>query len=85
MHFEAELDDIHAERLLQLQRRLRKPLPEVVAELLTQAVDNLPTLLEPETEGQAVLRLLEEHGLLGCIEGDGRLSVEYKKHLWGNE
>lgn len=38
--------------------------------------------LPPETEGEKALRLLEEHGLLGCMEGDGYLSENYKKHLW---
>jgi hypothetical protein len=83
MRIEAELDDIHAERLLQLQRRLNKPLAEVVADMLAQALDEAPE--PPETEGQKLLRILEEHGLLGCMEGDGNLSVEYKKHLWGRE
>jgi hypothetical protein len=28
------------------------------------------------------LRILSETGLLGCMEGDGDLSVDYKHHLW---
>ena len=82
MHIEAELDDIHAERLLELHKRMNKTLPEVVAEILTKALDE--TDPQPETEGGKVLRILETHGLLGCMEGDGRLSVDYKKHLWNN-
>ena len=31
MYIEAELDEIHTERLLRLQRQLQKPLAEVVA------------------------------------------------------
>ena len=38
-----------------------------------------------QTEGAKVLQLLEVHGLLGCMEGDGKLSEDYKQHLWGNE
>lgn len=38
-----------------------------------------------QTEGAKVLQLLEAHGLLGCMEGDGKLSEDYKQHLWGNE
>ena len=83
MHIEIELDDIHAERLLQLQQRLNKPLSEIIANIVDRAVDDLPP--PPETEGQKVLRILEEHSLLGCMEGDGKLSVEYKQHLWGSE
>lgn len=41
--------------------------------------------VSPETEGVKMLKILENRGLLGCMEGDGRLSVDYKKHLWGNE
>ncbi len=82
MHVETELDDVHAERLLQLQKQSNKSLPQLVAEILSKAIDE--TVIPPETEGQKVLRILEEHGLLGCMEGDGRLAVDYKKHLWGN-
>jgi len=82
MHIEAELDDLHAERLLELQRHSNKSLPQLVAEMLAKAIEE--TTISPETEGQKVLRILEEHGLLGCMEGDGRLSVEYKKQLWEN-
>ncbi|MEI7870202.1 MAG: hypothetical protein WCI11_20140 [Candidatus Methylumidiphilus sp.] len=83
MHIEAELDDTHAERLLQWQQHLNKPLADVVADLLARALDENPA--PPESEGQKLLRILDEGGLIGCMHGDGNLSVEYKKHLWGNE
>lgn len=82
MHIEAELDDIHAGRLLELQKRVNKPLPNLVTEILAKAIDGAAA--QPETEGGKVLRILQEHDLLGCMEGDGHLSVDYKKHLWGN-
>lgn len=81
MHIETELDDIHAARLLELQKHSDQPLAEIVAQLLTKALDETPPPLE--TEGGKVLRILEQHGLLGCMEGDGQLSVDYKNHLWG--
>ncbi len=38
------------------------------------------------TEGARVLQVLEEVGLLGCMEGgDGKLSEDYKQHLWEDE
>lgn len=37
MHIEAELDDVHTERLLELQKRLNKFLPQLVAEMLAKA------------------------------------------------
>lgn len=83
MHIEAELDEIHAERLLRLQEKLQKPLAEVVAE----AIDALSDVALPqmETHGTRIRRILEEEGLVGCMEGDGHLSVDYKNHLWGGE
>lgn len=47
MHIEAELDEIHAQRLLQWQQHLNKPLSEVVAELLACALDKTPAPPEP--------------------------------------
>lgn len=82
MHIETELDDVYAERLLKLQKQLKKPLPQLVAEMLAKVLDETP--VPAETEGQKVLRILEQHQLLGCMEGDGHLSIDYKKHLWGN-
>ena len=82
MHIETELDDVYAERLIELQKHLNKSLPQLVAEMLAKAIDEMP--VPAETEGQKVLRILEAHQLLGCMEGDGSLSVDYKKHLWGN-
>jgi hypothetical protein len=40
---------------------------------------------DTQTEGAKVLQIMEEYGLLGCMEGDGELSENYKQHLWGNE
>lgn len=56
MHIEAELDDIHTQRLTQLQQRLQKPLPEVLAMLIDWATnnssENLASLPEPMSLGQ---------------------------------
>ena len=82
MHIETELDDIYAERLVKLQKHMSKSLPQLVAEMLAKAIDETP--IPAETEGQKVLRILEAHELLGCMDDDSSLSVEYKKHLWGN-
>ena len=83
MHIEAELDELHATQLLELQQRLKKPLPELVTEILTRALD--AGIGTSETEGQKMLRILADEGLIGCLHGDGNLSVDYKQHLWGNE
>jgi len=56
MHIEAELDDIHTQRLTQLQQRLQKPLPEVLAMLIDWATNHSPENLtgfpEPMSLGQ---------------------------------
>ncbi|MEI2773997.1 MAG: hypothetical protein V9G98_25880 [Candidatus Competibacter sp.] len=87
MHIEAELNEIHAERLLRLQQQRQKPLAEVVAEILADAIDHAieTETQQPETESQRIYRVFEEAGLIGCFEGEGNLSVEYKKYLWGND
>ncbi|MBL8247383.1 MAG: hypothetical protein JNK95_03330 [Candidatus Competibacter sp.] len=82
MRIETELDDIYAERLLELQKHLKKSLLQLVAEMLAKAIDE--THVPAETEGQKMLRILEEHQLLGCMEGNGHLSVDYKNHLSGS-
>lgn len=84
MRIEAELDNVHTERLLYLQKQLQKPLTEIVAEMLAKAIDTaIPQEKEPhETEGQRAYRIFEEAGLIGCFDDDENLSVDYKKHLW---
>ena len=80
MHIETELDDIHAERLLALQRRFNQPLPKLVADILKKSLDE--TTPSPESEPGEVLHIMEKHGLLGCMDDDQHLSVDYKQHLW---
>ncbi len=79
MHIEAELDDVHAERLQLLQKRLQKNLPEALA----LAIDT--ALARTETAGSHAYRVLDKAGLIGCFEGDSSLSVDYKKRLWGKQ
>ncbi len=38
----------------------------------------------PVTEGEKLLSVLQEEGLIGCLHGDGGASVNYKKALWDN-
>ena len=83
MHIEVELDDVHAERLLELQQRLQKPLSELIADILSKAID--ASIETPENQGQKMLRIFADEGLIGCLKGDGNLSVDYKQHLWGNK
>lgn len=80
MHIELELDDRLAESLLHQQQNANQNLTDVITNILIKAVENAkPSAV---CEGQKVLRILEQHQLLGCMEGDGELSVDYKDHLW---
>jgi hypothetical protein len=46
----------------------------------------LPTEEETQTEGERVLAILEAAELLGSMQdSDGKLSVNYKEHLWSNK
>ncbi len=42
MYIKAELDDLHSERLTQLQQRLQKTMPEVLAMLIDWAITYPP-------------------------------------------
>jgi len=44
------------------------------------------TQFPTKTEGERVLAILETVGLLGFMKGgDGKLSENYKEHLWDNQ
>lgn len=48
---------------------------EIAADFLAKAVDE--TIAAPDqTEGAKMLNIMEKHGLLGCMQGDGSLSVD---------
>jgi hypothetical protein len=83
MHIEADLDEIHASKLLILQEQLQKPLSEIVREILVKAID--ASVNDQETEGQKMLRIFSDEGLIASLHGDGNLSVDYKQHLWGDK
>lgn len=63
MHIEAELDDIHSQRLTLLQQRLQKPLPEVLATVIDWAMNYQPAnnnspSINDEADRQAALAYL---------------------------
>jgi hypothetical protein len=79
MHIETELDDIYAERLLQLQGILQKPLPQAIAIAIDTALAQL--ISEKNDEPSPLYRAFEEAGLIGCIESDEQLATTYKQKL----
>lgn len=76
MQVQFELDDAHAQRLL--QRQLRKPLPEIVAELVIRALD------QPTADPSPLYRAFAEAHLLGCIDSGGSLSADAKRLILRN-
>ncbi|MDD5035603.1 MAG: hypothetical protein PHE55_12685 [Methylococcaceae bacterium] len=80
MHIEAELDEIHAQRLLQLQRRYGQPLSLVLARLIDsdwkQAIDEAE-----RDEPSPLFQAFENAGLIGCIGTGEQLSAAYKEKL----
>jgi hypothetical protein len=79
MRIEAELDEIHAERLLRLQQQAGRPLPEFVAEILREAIDAADS--GDARDESPWYRAFVEAGLLGCVETDQQLSTTYKEKL----
>ena len=79
MHIEAELDDVYAECLLKLQRRLQKPLAQVISTAIVSALAQLT--VEEKSEPSPLYRAFEEAGLIGCIETNEQLATTYKQKL----
>lgn len=75
MQVQFELDEVHAQRLLQWQQKLRKPLPDIVAELVIRALDR------PTEDPSPLYRAFAEANLLGCIDSGGPLSADAKAAL----
>lgn len=80
MHIEAELDEVHAERLARLQTKLRKPLSEVIAVAIDAAVALQETSTPPDT-GSRLFKLFDAAGLIGCIETGDEFATTYKQKL----
>ena len=78
MHIEAELDDIHAERLNILLERLQKPLSEVLATAIDAALAKPLPQREEDVEASPLYQALDAIGFIGCIETDEQLSSTYK-------
>lgn len=83
MHIETELDPIHAERLTRLQARLRKPLPDVLANLIDLGLAKLdqPVSITPSV-WEARERFEREQGRL--TEEFDLPSREIAESTWRN-
>ncbi len=80
MKITADLDSLHYSKLTTLQTQLNQD----VQTLLQLAIDDLyerHQLNRPMTEGQKSLAILRKNGFIGCLQGDGNLSQDYKQLL----
>jgi hypothetical protein len=80
MHIETELDPIHGERLRILQRKLNKPLDEVLGVAIDAALQRFDGGTD-ESEPSPLYAALDAIGYVGCIDGEEDLSREYKSRL----
>lgn len=80
MHIETDLDDVHAERLLQLQQSQNKPLAEIIADLIDSQW-NQSAQPQPESEPSPIYQAFESAGLIGCIGTGEQLSATYKEKM----
>ncbi|MTW19932.1 hypothetical protein [Allochromatium palmeri] len=81
MYIEAKLDEIHGQRLMDIQRRLQKPLPEVLAALIDLGQELFPEPDEDAEEPSPLYAALEDIGFVGCIEAEVSLAKNYKTQL----
>ncbi len=79
MHIEAELDPIQAERLRTLLSRLNRPLEEVLGIAIDAAINRLDA--KPQSAPSPLYAALDAIGVVGCIDDDEDLSVDYKARI----
>ncbi|MFZ2726267.1 MAG: hypothetical protein WAX77_08465 [Methylococcaceae bacterium] len=81
MQITADIDSHHADKLDFLKAALRL---ENNA-LIQKAIDVLYEK-QQQSQGQKTYQILQEVGFIGCIEGDGDLSENYKHYLdWSHK
>lgn len=76
MQLNTELDSQYYENLQQLQRTMGKDLQAV----LESAIDELYAR-QKVAVGRDALAILKKNGFIGCMQGDGNLSQDYKQKL----
>ena len=84
MYIQLEVEDSHAEHLLFLQKRLNKPLSEVLTAVLASGIDALVDKPKVNTKGEA-FNIMKKYHLIGCMDDDANLSTNYKEKLWNHE
>lgn len=81
MHIETDLDPIHAQRLFDIQQRLQKPLPDVLATLIDLGQERFIAPFADEEQPSPLYAALEDIGFIGCFDADESLAADYKQQL----
>lgn len=86
MHIETDLYPIHAQRLFDIQQRLQKPLPDVLATLIDLGQEQFIDPLADDAQPSALYAALEDIGFIGCLDADESLAADYKHrtYRWKN-
>jgi vacuolar-type H+-ATPase subunit E/Vma4 len=79
MKITAELDNLHLEKLKNLEKKFQKN----TSELISFAIDEVygKQLSVELNEGQKAYQIMQKSGFIGSIEGGGNSSETYKDHL----
>lgn len=81
MQITAELDQQHFERLQELEKQSGKDVSAIIKEAIDEMI-----LRKKTVPAYQALEILGRNGFIGCMEGDGELSVRYKDKLdWSDK
>lgn len=82
MQITAELDNQHWAKLRALEKSLQKDRSELIA----LAIDEIFDKSSDANEAQNAYQLMQQSGFIGCMEGDGDFSENYKNDLdWSHK
>ena len=76
MQLEIELDNDSVEKLAYIQKQINQDVNDVIKQAIQQYYNQI------QTNEISALTLFRELGLVGCIQGDPDLSVNYKTKLF---
>jgi hypothetical protein len=85
MQLEIQLDDDSAEKLAYIQKQTNQDFSDAIKQAIEQYYNQIQTTqvstVQNQTTEKSALTLFRELGLVGCIQGDPDLSVNYKTKM----
>lgn len=83
MQLEIELDNDSVEKLAYIQKQTNQDVNDVIKQAIEQYYNQIQTTQVSTLQNQkSALTIFNELGLVGCIQGDPDLSVNYKTKLF---